>query len=268
MNFSTKLILVILYKCSIENSSTIKSLITIQDQYKKNKLIIWDNSPVGQQISKVEQLEKVLGYEVEYKYTPENISLSKIYNSVVQNNKGYGFLLLFDQDSFFTKDYFDKIDIYSKEYENINLFVPLIKHKSVIISPGSFSYFKGKFWKKEKVGKIKAKNTLAITSGMAIRGVYLNDFGEFDENLKLYGIDTNFMIRYWRQNKYLYVFKTFFDHDLSDFNKEKSGIIKNQRFEDKIKAEYYNLSLFSKPVLFVGRLYLKYKIIKNKIING
>lgn len=265
MDINSLLILIVLYKQSLDESLTVQSLLKIKNIANNSKLVIWDNSPEPQTEDAIIKINKILNYEVLYINTPENVPLSKVYNTVINKNPYYDFLLLFDQDSFFTEEYFQKLNKYSEENKDINLFLPLIKHNSFIISPGAFKYFKGKFWKKEKLGRLEAENILAIASGMAIRMSYLSKFGNFDERLNLYGIDTNFMIRYWKQNKWLYVFNPVFKHDLSDFNKE-SKYIKNLRFKDKIMAEQFNLGLFPKYIQMIGSLYIKYKIIKNRII--
>ena len=68
-------------------SSTINSLILIKE-YLNNintKVVIWDNSPNTQNLKELEILKNFSDFE--YKHTPENVSLAKIYNSIYRNNK-------------------------------------------------------------------------------------------------------------------------------------------------------------------------------------
>ncbi|WP_338358635.1 hypothetical protein [Yeosuana marina] len=227
---------IVLYKLKISDSSTINSLVSIK-KFLNNintKIVIWDNSPNSQNIKELESLNNFVDFE--YKHTPENVSLAKIYNSIYKNNSQYGSLILFDQDSEIDEDYFLKLNSAQKKYQNINLFLPIIKAKNLVYSPANRFLVTGRHWKNERYGIIKSLNKLAITSGMAIRMNYLlNKYPCFNEDLNLYGVDTDFMIQYEKLNKYFFVLDYVMKHDLSVFT-EDSKEMKLLRYRNHKKA--------------------------------
>ncbi|WP_340064179.1 hypothetical protein [Ascidiimonas aurantiaca] len=216
------LIGVVLFKEKLLEASTIKSLLSIKNELNTfgTKLVIWDNSPGKQKKKHIESLENIFD-RFEYFHTPENLSLSKIYNNIYKFNLGYKFLILFDQDSKFSIDYFNEIFKESLALPEINLFLPIIRAKSLIVSPANRFFVTGRYWKEKKTGVVDAKNKLAVTSGMSISMNYLkNTFNEFNEELNLYGIDTDFMIQYEKKNSNFFVLDYEMNHDLSYFNIE------------------------------------------------
>lgn len=227
---------IVLYKETFTSATTIKSIkencLHIID---KVHFIIWDNSPTEMPLQEFEYIQNL---DYEYIHTPQNIALSKIYNKVIERYKEKRLLFLFDQDSTITEEYFEKCIAASAKNANIGLFVPYIMHNDLIVSPGSFFIYKGKYWKELKTGIIKSHNTLAITSGMCIRLSCLNGKLKFDENLVLYGIDSMFCINYWEEYPNLYVIDYRLNHNLSLFNSENYEI-KKRRFISGIKSQCY-----------------------------
>ena len=203
------LILIVLYECKVKDSLSYTSLLKSSEYLSASKLILWDNSSSIQSIDDISCFQ-----DIKYIHTPENISLSKIYNRVIQENEGYDYMIILDQDSSFTSDYFHKTEIAINTNPDINLYLPIVKSGFIIVSPGNYKVFKGSYWEKEKYGKIEVKNTLAINSGMIINFNYLkNIFKGYDERLKFYGTDTYFMFEYAKDNKYCYVIDYIFKHD-------------------------------------------------------
>ncbi len=171
------------------------------------------------------------------------MSLAAIYNSALAANSGYDMLHLFDQDSSFGPAYFKTIAAAANAHPEVNLFLPLIRCSGLLISPGHFFLFKGKYWAAPKTGLVTAKNNVAIASGMAICTGYLKTFGGFEERLKLYGIDTNFMLRYARDNQFFYVIDAGFEHDVAE-HKAESREVKKRRFADFKQSSLINAKLF------------------------
>ncbi|MBA0178565.1 glycosyl transferase [Pectobacterium carotovorum] len=101
----------VLYNCSIENSSTITSIFnTITDETNIN-LLIWNN---GDTILNERDLNKYLHRCKQKKIATEiyqdtrNLSLSKIYNYFINKNS-YHFISIFDQDTNIEKYFFKNI---------------------------------------------------------------------------------------------------------------------------------------------------------------
>lgn len=239
-----KIIILVLYKCSLNDSVSLKSILECNSALSVNdKLCIWDNSPDAQPASELMQLSNTLNCGLEYKHTPQNISLSAIYNNVINAHKEFDFLILLDQDSAFSKDYFNEFHLARQNNPDVNLFMPLIETSGKIVSPGSFYAYKGKYWDKKQYGKLSSQNNTAISSGMIINMSVFPTIGLFDEHLVLYGIDTNFMLRYRKYYNCFFVLKVKFEHDLSDFNNESTNT-KIRRFKDLKKSALINAKLF------------------------
>jgi GT2 family glycosyltransferase len=225
-------VLVVLYKKRVSESETIQSLLNCINKEDLYKIILWDNSPFPLQTSEIGLLTHSFS-SFEYKHTPENISLAKIYNITIKENFNSELLMLFDQDSVITISYFELLKKGINENPKINLFVPLVKNGDQVVSPGDFAFINGKYWHNERSGIVESKNKLAITSGMVIRMSYLlsNSFIGFDERLKLYGIDTQFMIQYQKCNSNFFVINYVLKHNLSLYENEDIST-KIKRFRD------------------------------------
>jgi hypothetical protein len=262
---SNILLAVVLYKLKISESSTINSLILIKE-YLNNintKVVIWDNSPNTQNLKELEILKNFSDFE--YKHTPENVSLAKIYNSIYRNNSQYGSLVLFDHDSEVDEGFFLKLKFAQNENKNINLFLPIVKAGNLIFSPANRFLVTGRHWENETHGIIKSLNKLAITSGMAIRMNYLLDKHPcFNEDLNLYGVDTDFMIQYEKNNEYFFVLDYVMKHDLSVFT-EDSKEMKLLRFRNHKKAI---IKIFKKETLlkfWLAQMFIIFSSIKQSI---
>lgn len=223
----TSVILIVLYKETLNSSKTVTSLLANCKRILQGKNIlvtIWDNSP--QMIDK-NDFSCFEDCSIRYKYyhTPENLSLSKIYNNVIDLHIEYDFLFIFDQDSYITLDYFSKIETAISTNFKINLFLPYVVINNLFVSPGDWGLYNGKYWTKKATGLISAKNRVAIASGMAIRFNCFNDQKiRFDENLSLYGVDTKFCLDYSKQNVFFYVIDYQLSHSLSIFEDEPNEI--------------------------------------------
>lgn len=256
-----RLIVIVLYRIELFASQTVQSLLDNKHQLSdKDKVVLWDNGPTPQDAHSLTRIQAHLACKVEYCHTPENISLAVIYNQAYQKNPGFRMVHLFDQDSSFDAAYFEAVADAEQLHPEVNLFLPLIRAGQTIISPGHFFYFKGQYWKKAQLGLVPATRNTAIASGMAIRMRYLQQFGGFEESLRLYGIDTNFMLRYAKDNSHFYVFDVKFQHDISEFKAEDKEV-KRRRFEDFKKSSLINSKLFPLPVRLLTRLFLWYRSI-------
>lgn len=253
------LILIVLYKCPLLESVTFNSIIAQEEHLGSYKLIVWDNSP-----NEIEEQNLInIKYRVDFDYIsrPENVSLSKVYNTIL-DNYNFDYLLLLDQDTGIPTNYFDKIKEYLLKHRSIDLFLPIVKNGDLIVSPGNFHYFKGKHWKKARTGMLKAKNVIAVTSGMLISNKYLKgNHYRFDERLNLYGIDTKFMIDYFKSNAELVVLPIEFKHNSALWSKS-TGSAMLPRFLNSRKA--WKIILSDTPaaqaLTMVHGLYLAVKL--------
>lgn len=264
-----KVILVVLYKCSFDDSQTLKSLLKSVEKLNKDTILIWDNSPSSQSEDKIRKLRNSFerfGIKLLYKNTPENLSLSNIYNNTIKQYNCYDYLVIFDQDSDFDDNFFKELHLAYSTNPEIKLFLPLISYKGNIISPSKKIFMKGFYLKNRIYGKHKARNFSAINSGMVIAYKYLIDkYSGYDERLKFYGTDDFFMMNYGLDNKYLYIINYMFDHDLTlsmnNESSEKLLISYHQMLESwKIIYSKYNKCLIQLYILIHSiKTALKYK---------
>lgn len=190
-------------------------------------IIIWDNSPESQSYDNIEKYLNIL-----YEHHPENLPLSKVYNKVIARNKNkdLDFLILFDQDSNFSENFFIELQKSYLKNNGIKLFLPVVKFKNKIVSPTKKYFLKGFYFSKKPRGLIKAKNISAINSGMIISFNYLrNKFQGYDERLKFYGTDDYFMMQYCNNENELYILDYEFEHDLtlSTLNQSSDKLIQS-----------------------------------------
>ena len=262
------LILIVLYECKVKESLSYISLLKSSEYLSESRLILWDNSPSIQSIDtdNISFLQ-----QAEYIHSPENMSLSKIYNCVIQENEEYDYMIILDQDSSFSSDYLEKLNSAIIKHPSINLFLPLIKSEQTIVSPGDYKIFKGSYWKKEKYGIINAKNILAINSGMVINFNYLkNIYKGYDERLRFYGTDTSFMLKYPEDNDFLFVIDYVFKHKSALLDKDENFNKKIIRLNDlffswRIIHEHkkFNLILINIYILIkTFKLVIKYRNVK------
>ena len=267
------LIIIVLYECKVKEALSYISLLNSSEHLSESKLVLWDNSPLIQSITNdISSLKYV-----EYIHAPENISLSKIYNRIIQENEDYDYMIILDQDSSFSGDYLEKLNMATIKHPYINLFLPLIKSGQTIVSPGDYQIFKGRYWKKERFGIMNAKHILAINSGMAINFNYLkNIYKGYDERLRFYGTDTSFMLEYTKENDFLFVIDCIFQHKSALLDRDEDINMQIFRLNNLFSAwriihEYkvFNLILIHIYILIsTFKLVIKYRNIKYfKLLN-
>lgn len=212
-------ILIVLYKIDPLKAPTIQSLISCKEVLSGSKVLIWDNSPTPcnwEDLSTIRQ--QIPLSEVEYLSNPGNSTLSSVYNAVRNRKdiKGYSFVVLFDHDSIFCKDFFREHRIAYDNNKGCNLFLPVVIYKNTVVSPARKYLFRGVYYKKPPLGYIISKNITAINSGMIISTFYYtHDFTGYDKRLNNYGTDDYFMRQYNNNKQGIFVMDYSMQHDLS-----------------------------------------------------
>ncbi len=256
---ATVLVLVVLYKCEISESETIQTLLKQGNTHTSDfKLIIWDNSPVSASIAQQSAMKAKIDFE--YISCQENMALSRVYNKVV-DTYNFDYILLLDQDTGLPDGYFNEIASHIQLYPKTRLFLPIVKNGDLIVSPGNFHYFKGKHWSAPRIGVIKSKNILAVTSGMLISQTYFEQHTtRFDERLSLYGIDSKFMLDYANHEGAIHVLPVTFKHNSALWSKPTADVLL-PRFVNLKQA--WTIILSDRPLAsLLYSLYSKYLSIK------
>jgi hypothetical protein len=265
-----KLFLVVLYKCNIFASRTIRSfdrcgLFDKSDNY----FYIWDNSPIRQSDSEIATISKK-SLNFEYQHTPANISLAKIYNRVIEDHSNIDYFVLFDQDSLLLDvAYEEKINKAIYANPDIKLFLPQILSKgNILYSPGRF-FLPGKSIKIRRIypGVHLSRKLNGITSGLIIKNEYFKLFNwSFNEKLKLYGIDTDFFIAYSKHASEYFLLDCKIYHNLSFESNDISEREKWDRHCGRMEAFFIIYKRRREHILLYALQ--SYYLIKKYIFHG
>lgn len=265
--------LIVIYKTELSDSNTIlsilKSLHLLHDLTVQIK--IWDNSPYPQPNNTIEWLHNMVephGVIADYINTPENIPLSKVYNTFFDECKSScDYLVLLDQDSFFAEKFIELLFDCIKN-NNYSLILPSIRYKGKIVSPSKAFFMKGFYFDKQPLGVLHGVNISAINSGMCISSDYLRRRNfKYDERLGNYCTDDFFMREYCRNSEDIYVLDYTFEHELSlsTLNNSSDELKKRYALMLAGKKIVYSESWIKKMMVgvycFFHRIYmvLKYK---------
>lgn len=259
-------ILICLYKKSIEASDSIQSILKADKDNINATIYLWDNSPEVLSKEGICFLENNFDHFI-YKHTPENVPLSRIYNTVIHSLiDDNAYLMLCDDDSSIPVNFFKVLQSEIKRYPMINLFLPQIYSDSVLVSPAKDYFAFTNFIYNLKTGVLSSNYITAINSGMVISNrVFSNGF-RYDEDLRFYGTDNYFMIEYSRYYPQLNVLDVKVLHSLSYNTSEdvsnKIRIFREIRSANKIiyKNHFLKRNIVFLNNLLVGlKLCLKYK---------
>lgn len=213
------LAVVVVYGSKPVETPSLLSLANCRLERCRLRTIVWDNSPFGDGVDL-----SALGLCGEYVATPTNLSLSTIYNHVVSCHLRPGeYLLLLDQDTVLPNDYLLKAQAAISAHPDVDLFLPMVWANGRWASPVTYLCGWGKQWGSRQVGEITSNRISAINSGMIISDTYLlGSFPIYDERLRFYGTDTQFMLDYMDRRRSLCMMDTVIDHDLSYFSAASS----------------------------------------------
>lgn len=201
---------VVLYKCQCKDAMSWRTLI---EAGGFAEFMVYDNSPRSFQADL-----SVLPIGVVYVRDEENGGLSKAYNHAAHyaRSKGYGRLLLLDQDTTFAPE---AIDAYMCADRSVALWVPRITVSGGrAFSPVDISSFRNKAVEISP-GRYSLRDYLAVNSGMCVR---LDDFfaaGGYNEAVRLDFSDFQFLRRL---RKISSDFEVLWAEALQDFSNDKT----------------------------------------------
>lgn len=266
-------ILVVLYKKSLSESETIRSLYQMKEWLTEYvHLIIWDNSPIT--LSEEEKYclcNEFSSCLVSFYGDGKNYYLSKVYNTIIRLSDEDSILVILDHDSTLAENYLECLlkAVNDKKNSDINLFLPIVWSHKNIVSPAYVFWIRRKLWKVPVHGKISSQNITAINSGMAMRCSYLKkQFVGYNERLQFYVTDDDFMYKYRSQNQYLYVLDTHIKHSLNFFEDDIESKLKRfkaMKYGCLTASKEKNMGLYLLEHIRYKYLAIKYAIIYNNI---
>lgn len=142
------------------------------------EILVVDNSTIE---TKNEENCKKQG--VRYISMNGNKGLSKAYNAAIDNSSGKDVIVLLDDDTEITEEYFTELTRALKDRPDVDIFAPIVYGQDgIIYSPNEFHFLRNHFIKKPDE-EISQRNFNAIASCLAIR---MNVFDSYRFNEKLF----------------------------------------------------------------------------------
>ena len=245
-------IIIVSYKLPFFEADTFLSIKKIFENDKNLASLfhvhVWDNSSRDRS-DEIVDFFKPIGLVYDYTSTPQNLSLSEIYNKCATSPGPFGHLMILDQDTKITENYLRESLIQVEQGHH--LILPRVYSKGRLVSPASRFYCKGYLLKSIQAGLTASKNLLAINSGMIISFSVFKKF-LYHTDLRFYGTDTWFMVNYERHYKIASIMRSKLTHTLSiDSSPEKVWLI--SYFQEQIRV---NKIIFSDGWRLLALTYL------------
>ncbi|EJB8540143.1 glycosyltransferase [Vibrio parahaemolyticus] len=271
MKYASLSVLIVLYKQSLCDSDTFRSLCRNPDSYlNRTNLVVWDNSPKEYTFKQyINTQDRARFNDFKYINSKVNESLSVLYNKVIDDSIGSSecFILL-DQDSEVPDDFLEKV---MSVDSNGLLMVPrvLSRKTKTIISPRyqSFSrYFLipevNNAFNECDHGLKNSVDFFAVGSGMIIPKTLWNNGFRFNEKLRFYGVDADYCYSYSKVVDSFFLLDSSIYHDISEEDIEESSDMKKWRFEQTM--DYF--SYFLHTNLGIGKLKVTVLVLLRRIL--
>lgn len=184
---------VVIYNKKVEESITCKKI--LDNCHELVEVIIIDNSTAD-----LGNKEYCLNKKLWYISMKGNKGLSKAYNTAIDACKEKDVIILFDDDTEVTEEYFLKLFSDLTEYPEIDIFAPTIYGQDgVIYSPNKYNFMRNNFIT-EKNKEIPQDKFNAIASCLAIRMRVFDNY-RFNEKLFVDQVDQNFFYEQRKLNR-------------------------------------------------------------------
>jgi len=199
----------------------------LKNSGSKMDIVAYDNSPEPSYENKA----CFENWNIHYIHDRLNPGVSKAYNEGFKIGKELNkkWLLLLDQDTIFPQDalikYFDAMN----SHKNSVLFAPVLIVNNKIYSPSRYYLKRGFHLKSIKVGLNTIRNKTLLNSGMCISLAAFEKIGGFNEKVKLYFSDLNFIDKYRRHYTGFIVLDTICEHKMFTIE-NKNGQSQLRRF--------------------------------------
>lgn len=187
---------IVIYNKKVADSITCKCLADATNNltgYSLEILII-DNST-----SDYKNKEYCDSHKIHYISMDGNKGLSKAYNAAIDASGEKDVIILFDDDTEVTEEYFDTLNTDLILHPEIDIFAPIIYGQDgVIYSPNEYNFLKSRYIK-SPTQEIPQDKFNAIASCLAIRMRVFNNY-RFNEKLFVDQVDQNFLFDQRRKN--------------------------------------------------------------------
>ncbi|MCV9879040.1 hypothetical protein [Brenneria izbisi] len=186
--------IVIIYNSSLKNSDTLNDISKCELENIELDLCIWNNGPSllnEDDISEFFSICQKKGIGVRIYQNTQNLSLSKIYNFFIKNEK-FEFITILDQDSHLPKNYYTNIAL----YHDADIISPIIFAEKNGVNIQTDPHIYGDINIMIDEGKVDIKID-SVMSGLALSQNGIDKIMSFrgyvfEERLAFYGIDSDF----------------------------------------------------------------------------
>lgn len=206
------LIVVVVYEIELKQSITLQRLFSIFESKSINvDLLVYDNSK--QSTYQGEHAGDVRYY----KHDAENSGVAGAYNYALKlaTQLDKKWLVLFDQDTTISNNYFSALSSGMQRYPQEKLFCATVVSYNTIVSPAYFFAERAFVLKAPKTGLLQSKCFTVINSGITVSVPELKALGGYDADLPLDFSDHNFFRKYKKANKTFVVIDAENSHNLS-----------------------------------------------------
>lgn len=259
--------LVVLYKNTLIESPTLDSLKRLAaTPSRRYKMMIWDNSPSDFIQVKFDAGMFSTFAEVEYHRDTTNRPLAALYNQVVDRaiREGADLVTLLDQDSEVPSEFSAMVSQFRSDGK---LIVPKVRARGSrqVVSP---RFQNSHSWRlapppplfvdqNVAPGPLRSTDFFAVGSGLTIpKHIWVGDL-KFDENLKFYGVDTEFCRRYSKFHPEFILSEAEILHDISSEGTSEERLPSFHRFQLHMEYWEYQLATYSSVPPVVSRTYVR-----------
>lgn len=209
------LIVLVLYKIELENSTSFISLSEGKKEEQFIDLMVYDNSPDRNSETKYFQKN---GFRIQYINDPSNPGVSKAYNTGIslagETNKKW--ILFLDQDTTLDKTLLDKFLKQINTKKDISVFATtLFGTNQNLISPSRYFFKRGFALSKTPIGKCKLNRTRPINSSVLISTEVFEKVGVYNAEIRLDFSDHEFFDRVNQHYQYMQIVPSNSFHSLS-----------------------------------------------------
>jgi len=238
------LAVLVIHNINIYESITFNTLIRYKEFYNAEiEVIIVDNSEVKTNISINET-------EIKYFYNGNVNKLSGAYNIALSlaNDLEIDWLLLLDQDTELTKEYFISLNSFVKSNFNseINAVVPFLWSNNKLISPQKLIF---NYWVKKRIksqGQISGF-VVALNSMSLLKVDFLNSISGFSESYTLDMLDYWLYLQLYKKERKVYLLNCDMNHNLSvdsyqnsiSLGRHKDLLIAEKNFSKEMGVIYF-----------------------------
>ncbi len=233
--FDKTLAIVVLYKETVETSTTILSITKAIPKNQVLDVLVYDNSPIAS-VPKQRNIENINFF---YFHDQSNSGVSAAYNygANFANKLNKSWLLILDQDTIFNNNIFERYYEAIEKNKNIYLFAPILKiDTGLILSPCSFKFY-GKHLRNIKPGVNLLKNNSPINSGILVKVSEFQNVGGYNEKVPLDISDHQFIENYRRNNEYYFV--------IDSVGFQNFSAIEDNLEKQLVRFKYYSIGIFN-----------------------